>query len=199
MSDPTESVTIDGTPIPLHIQVLTPRLMRIRLGQRSENSPASHLSPRDWEPAAFKRTAGRPAGIDTGELVVEIHRDPWRLSLCDRDGAVRVQVPLEAVALGPHLRFRLEASEGQHYYGLGEGSQSFDRLGVTRRLWNHHVNHGPGAQISIPLLISHLGYGLFIDSSARGQIAAGDSAGAIDVSFETGEPGLDLYYLGGGL
>src|SRR5215472_1461152 len=100
MSSPTESVTIDGTPVPIHIRVLTPRLLRIRLGERSENSPASYLSPRDWEPVAVKRTAGRPAGIDTGELTVEIHRDPWRLSLGDRSGAVRMQVPLDAVGLG---------------------------------------------------------------------------------------------------
>ena len=197
MSDPTESVTIEGTPIPLHIQVLTPRLLRLRLGERSENSPASYLFPRDWAPAAFKRTARRPAGIDTGELVVEIDRDPWRLSLCDPSGAVRVQMPLDAVALGPRLGFRIEAREGQHYYGLGEGGQSFDRLGVTRRLWNHHVNHGPGAQISIPLLISHLGYGLFFDCSADGEIAPGDSSGSIEVGFACDERGLDLYYLGG--
>ncbi|HKX10406.1 MAG TPA: hypothetical protein VJN67_19560 [Stellaceae bacterium] len=43
--------------------------------------------------------------------------------------------PLDAGALGPHLRLRLEASECQHDYGLGEGGPCFDGLGAARRLW----------------------------------------------------------------
>lgn len=197
MTEPRQGVTIEHTPVPLHIDVLMPRLLRVCLGARAENAPTSYLAPRDWAPVAFKSATGWPARIDTGELVVEVVRDPWRISLCDRNSTMRMQVPLDLLALGPRLRLRLEASEGQHYYGLGEGGQSFDRLGVTRRLWNHHVNHGPGAQISIPLLLSHLGYGLFFDCSADGEIAPGDSSGSIEVGFASDEGGLDLYYLGG--
>ncbi|MGH7122872.1 MAG: TIM-barrel domain-containing protein, partial [Stellaceae bacterium] len=197
MNDFRRGVTIEGAPVPLAIYVLTPRLVRVRLGERPENSPASYLSAGDTQASALTRATAWPARIDTGELVIEVATDPWRLSLCDRDGTTRLQVPLDTVVLGPRLRLRLEAREGQHYYGLGEGGQSLDRLGVTRRLWNHHVNHGPGAQISIPLLLSHLGYGLFFDCSADGEIAPGDSSGSIEVGFESDERGLDLYYLGG--
>ncbi len=199
MSELRQGVAIKGAPLPLHIQALTPRLLRLRLGERVENSPASYLAPRDWAPVACKSTTDWPRRIETGELALEISRDPWRVSLSDRNGARLMQLPLDAISLGRPLRLRLEASEGPHYYGLGEGAAALDRLGVTRRLWNHHVNHGPGAQISIPLLISHLGYGLFFDCSADGEIAPGDASGSIEVSFETDERGLDLYYLGGGL
>src|SRR5579872_7051863 len=197
MTDSRPGVTFEDAPVLLQIHVLTPQLLRLRIGERPENSPSSYLASRDWTPAAFKHPMGWPARIDTGGLVVDVTRNPWRLSLRGRDGALRVQIRLDAVALDRPLRLRLEASEGQHYYGLGEGGQPFDRLGVTRRLWNHHVNHGPGAQISIPLLLSHLGYGLFFDCSAEGEIAPGDSSGSLEVGFESDERGLDLYYIGG--
>ena len=197
MKETQDGLTVEGATLPLSIKVLTPRLLCVRLGERAEESAASFLPAREWPPVPFKCATGWPARIDTGALVVELDRDPWCLSLCDREGAIRMRMPLDAVSLGSRLRLRLEASEGQHYYGLGEGGQPLDRLGVARRLWNHHVNHGPGAQVSIPLLLSHLGYGLFFDCSCGGEIAPGDSSGAVEIGFDGVEPALDFYYLGG--
>ncbi|HXP73638.1 MAG TPA: hypothetical protein VN823_05780 [Stellaceae bacterium] len=74
------------------------------MGERVEESAASFLPARDWPPVPFKSTAGWPARIDAGALVAELHRDPWRLSLCDREGAIRMRVPLEGVSLGTRLR-----------------------------------------------------------------------------------------------
>jgi len=197
MEDAEQGQTFEDTPLPLSLTVLGPRIVRVRLGERAEGSPASFLPVRAWPPVPFRRTSGWPARIDTGELIVEVSRDPRRLSLCSRDGTVRMQMPLDAVGLGPGIRLHLEASEGQHYYGLGAGGQPFDRVGVARRLWNHHVNHGPGAQVSIPLLLSQRGYGLFFDCSSNGEIAPGDASGTIEIGFTTDEGALDLYYLGG--
>ena len=52
------------------------------------------------------------------------------------------------------LRLRFDIIGEQHFYGLGQGGHGLDRLGPTRRLWNAHVNHGPGGDIAIPLLLS---------------------------------------------
>jgi len=183
MEDAQQGQTFEDTPLPLSLCVLDPRIVRVRLGERTEGSPASFLPVRAWPPVPFRCASGWPARIDTGELIVELSRDTRRLSLCGRDGTVRIQIALDAVALGPRIRLRLEASEGQHYYGLGAGGQPFDRVGVARRLWNHHVNHGPGAQVSIPLLLSQRGYGLFFDCSSYGEIAPGDASGTVEVRF----------------
>ena len=75
--------------------------------------------------------------------------------------------------------------------------QPFDRLGATRRLWNCHVNHGPGGDISIPLLLSHLGYGLFFDNPRLASVDAGKSHDRICLDYETDAGAFDLYYLGG--
>lgn len=95
-------------------------------------------------------------------------------------------------------RLRLPLIGEQHFYGLGESAQQFDRLGAARRLWNSQGNHGSGADIAIPLLLSSAGYGLFFDSSSRAWITAGDSVGpGAAIEYAADAPGLDLYVITG--
>ena len=110
------------------------------------------------------------------------------------DGAVALRIP-DGMQDG---RLRLPLVGQQHFYGLGESGQQFDRLGASRRLWNSQGNHGSGADIAIPLLVSSAGYALFFDNSSRASITAGDSVGpgaAIEWHAELG--GLDLYVITG--
>ena len=110
-------------------------------------------------------------------------------------GVVCVHIP-ERMQDG-RLRLPLAGGE-QHFYGLGESGQQFDRLGAARRLWNSQGNHGTGADIAIPLLVSSAGYALFFDNSSRAWITAGDSVGpnaAIEYHAEAG--GVDLYVITG--
>ncbi len=74
---------------------------------------------------------------------------------------------------GDGTRLRIGIVGEQHFYGLGESGQQFDRLGATRRLWNSQANHGAGADIAIPLLVSNAGYALFFDNSSEGADHAG--------------------------
>ena len=107
-----------------------------------------------------------------------------------------VEAPAESG--GVALRIPIEPVQ-QHFYGLGEGGQQFDRLGATRRLWNNQGNHGQaGADIAIPLLLSSAGYALYFDNSSAGEIVAGSSIGGawIEVRFATGP--LELYLIEGG-
>ena len=111
------------------------------------------------------------------------------------DGSVAARLP--AAMTGGRLRLPLSGDE-QHFYGLGESGQQFDRLGASRRLWNSQGNHGSGADIAIPLLVSTAGFALFFDNSSRAWITAGDSVGpgaAIEYHAEAGD--LDLYVITG--
>src|SRR5207248_8639065 len=100
MEDAQQGHTFEYTPLPLSLSVLDSRIVRVRLGERAEGSSASFLPVRASPPVPFRRTSGWPARIDTGELIVELSRDTRRLSLCGRDGTVRMQIVLDAVALG---------------------------------------------------------------------------------------------------
>ena len=78
---------------------------------------------------------------------------------------------------------------------IGHG---LDRLGTTRRLWNAHVNHGPGGDIAIPLLLSIAGYGLFFDNPRLALIDSGRTHDRVSFDYECDGDGFDLYVLGGG-
>jgi alpha-glucosidase (family GH31 glycosyl hydrolase) len=67
-------------------------------------------------------------------------------------------------------------------------------------LWNFQANRAQGADMAVPLILSHLGYGLFIDNTARGRIELGDNNGGGTVLDYTAEAGpFDLYLLSDGL
>ncbi|MBV8915451.1 MAG: glycoside hydrolase family 31 protein, partial [Acetobacteraceae bacterium] len=105
-----------------------------------------------------------------------------------------LQIP-EAMTDG---RLRLPLEGEQHFYGLGESGQQFDRLGAARRLWNSQGNHGSGADVAIPLLLSTAGYALFFDNSSRAWITPGDSVGpSAAIEYYAEAPGLDLYVITG--
>ena len=160
-------------------EALAPGITRLRLFAEA-GAAASYLPPRDWPGVAD--AAVRAAG-DTLEIM-------------GADGTVALR--LHAKDLGPGLRLRLSLPWPQHFYGLGESGQQFDRLGATRRLWNSQSNHGTGADIAIPLLLSTAGYGLFFDNSSRALLTPGDSVGpAAGIEYATEAGGLDLYVLSG--
>src|SRR5690606_26712431 len=95
------------------------------------------------------------------------------------------------------LRLRFEILGEQHFYGLGEGGPQFDRLGATRRLWNHQVNRGLGADIAIPVLLSQAGWGLFIDNAVRGRLEPGDAGDGTYIEYLSEANSFDLYLMCG--
>jgi alpha-glucosidase (family GH31 glycosyl hydrolase) len=190
-------VTKAPPPIPLSIAVINERIIRVRIGADESAAIPSLLPSHDWSAKPVTASPGEPATIDTGTLVLKLEADPPRLLFCDRSGDVRLRLGLSEIQLQPRLRLRLELGGEPHFYGLGEGGQQFDRRGVTRRLWNSHINHGQGADIGVPILLSHQGYGLFFDNINLATIDGGDSDSIawLDYGAEAGP--LDLYYLGG--
>ena len=109
-----------------------------------------------------------------------------------------LRVAPEDVTEGDGIAVRLPIRHVQHFYGLGEGGQQFDRIGATRRLWNNQGNYGQaGGDIAIPLMLSSAGYALFFDNASVGEIVAGSSIGGawIEARFATGP--LDLYVIEG--
>ena len=151
-----------AAPFPLALAACGDRVVRLRFGEPGTRAfalvlPRRRTGPRPVLAAGFAAALVRPLPDLSG---LEAPRSGRR--------AAAAPTALNGAALSPQVRLRLEVVGEQHFYGLGQGGQPFDRLGTTRRLWNCHVNHGPGADIAIPLLLSSTGYGLFFDNrSAR--------------------------------
>ncbi len=170
---------------PLALAACGDRVVRLRFGERDRGSPSSYLAGRPAPSAKLSAALVRPLDDLSG------------LELRGPAGEPRLRLSLDGVALSPQVRLRLEVVGEQHFYGLGQGGQPFDRLGATRRLWNCHVNHGPGADIAIPLLLSSKGYGLFFDTASRARLDPGDSGDETWLEFIAEDTSLDLYYIAG--
>jgi alpha-glucosidase (family GH31 glycosyl hydrolase) len=121
------------------------------------------------------------------------------LTFYDSTGRPLIRLALDAVQLQPRSRLRFEIIGEQHFYGLGEGGQQFDRLGVARRLWNFQANHGQGADIAIPLLLSQAGYALFIDNSAAATLEPADVYDGTWIDYVSEAGPLDVYLIVGGM
>ena len=189
------SCAISAGPVPVGLTLCTERIGRLRTGGRTPGPESRHVPPREWPGAKFAEEAGPPARIDTGGVVLRVAADPIGVAFSDPLSSARVT--LAEVRGCPGVRLRLELTDVQHFYGLGEGGQQFDRLGATRRFWNNHANHGHAADIPIPLLLSHLGWGLFFDNTGPAGITVGGGDAGRWLDYRCEEGPVDLYYLAG--
>lgn len=182
-------------PIPIELRVRAPGVACVRLGKPHEASPASYLPPGDWRSVS---AAVDGALLDIGDVVIRRTGNPETLTFYSRDGRELLRLAISESEFGARLRLRLGLVGEQHFYGLGEGGQQFDRLGTTRRLWNYQASRAQGADMAIPLLVSQAGYAVFFDSSAAATIEAGDAGDGTWIEYrnEHGD-GLDVYFIGG--
>ena len=178
--------------LPIAIEACSDSLTRVRFGDPQAATPPSYLEVR---PTARD---GGSVGAKGNAPVLRITRGAPTLEFCGRDGNVRLRLDLSSMEFDGRWRLRFEIVGEQHFYGLGQGGEALDRLGVSRRLWNAHVNHGPGGDIGVPLLLSHLGYGLFFDNPRFAVIDSGMSHDRICFDYEVEAGAFDLYYLDGG-
>jgi alpha-glucosidase (family GH31 glycosyl hydrolase) len=176
---------------PVEVTLCTSRIVRVRLGEAAPGA-TSYVGSRTWSEAAHCSAPGR---VNTGEITVTVAEG--YLEFGNRSGVMQLLLTLDETHIRPQRRVRLQTLGEQHFYGLGEGGQQFDRLGAVRRFWNFQSNRGLGADIAIPLLLSHLGYGLFFDSAAAATLQPGDAADGTWIEYHADAGPLDLYFIGG--
>ena len=179
--------------LPLWISRRSQKIAKITVG--AGKMASSYLQPETSPPAA--RRAGPETAIEGEADLLRHVESPPSLEFCDRAGRSKLRLARPAIDLEPKRRLRFEVVGEQHFYGLGQGGQPFDRLGATRRLWNRHVNHGPGGDIAVPLVLSNAGYGLFFDHSGPASFDAGRSNDVTYLDYEYEAATLEFYYLGG--
>jgi alpha-glucosidase len=201
------TLSFPGGDCAVAVTVLTPRIVRVELTQTGQEAGPSYVADREWPPTPFDVVDGEPLRLVTTALRVEVETTPLRIAFLDPHGDWLVREPADAGMFADPVgdgssRLRLRASLAfsgeQHFYGLGQGGGAFDRLGVTRQLWNTHIGHGPGSDMGLPLLVSSRGYALFFDNPGDASIAVGRSDGGVRIVYtaETGK--LAWYFLLGG-
>jgi alpha-glucosidase (family GH31 glycosyl hydrolase) len=174
-----------------------PHVVRVSLGTRAAGAPSSYLTGQRNDKLPAIELGKAPVTHRLGELSVEIDPTAQELIFSDSAGRRQLRLATNRLALDPRVRLFLGTVGEQHFYGLGEGGHQFDRLGVTRRLWNFQANRGQGADIAVPLLVSQSGYAVFIDNSSNAMVEPGELDGARWLEYSA-EPGpFDLYFFGG--
>jgi alpha-glucosidase (family GH31 glycosyl hydrolase) len=188
------------------VTVVTPRIVRVELVRPGRGAGPSYIAKREWTPAPFQVLDGEPVRLVTMDLQVEVATAPCRLAFLDRRGDWLLREPADASMAaaplgdgsgGPRLRASLIFAGEQHFYGLGQGGGSFDRLGTTRQLWNTHIGHGPGSDMGVPLLVSSRGYALFFDNPGDAVIAVGRSDAGVRIVYTADAGTLAWYFLQG--
>src|SRR5262245_34680893 len=189
------------------MSVCTPRIVRVELGGDGQAIASSYVGSRQWPGGPFDlsgRDVSRdePLRLTTADLGIEITADPLRLAFLDSTGAWLLREPVdggmssETVGDGSSRR-RVRAcftfSGEQHFYGLGQGGRGFDRLGLSRQLWNSHLGHGPGSDMGVPLLVSNRGYALFFDDPSEAVLTVGRSEHGVRI-VHTAETGRLVWY-----
>jgi alpha-glucosidase (family GH31 glycosyl hydrolase) len=187
----------------VELTLCTPRIVRVRLRLDGQAAAPSYVGPRDWPPVDPAVEEGETAlRLETGDLAVEVGTRPLRLAFAAPERGTLVREPDDggmAVAAGPDGAPGVAAGFAylgeQHFYGLGQGGQQFDRLGGARQLWNSHAGHGPGSDTGIPLLVSSRGYAVFFDNTSSAQLTVGRSDGGLRIVYRAERGPLDWYVL----
>jgi alpha-glucosidase len=200
-----DGIAIHAGPATLHITALRDDILRIRI------SPSDTL-PEDasWAVLADARAKSvevQPSqdaafvGFRTAALDVRVEKDPLRIVVRDLSGNV-----ISADAAGRPVRFQVggfsvykEMPGGEHYFGLGDKTGSFDRRQQAYTLWNTDI--GPQESTdplykAIPFYLAINGtrsYGIFLDNTwrtwfdfgkqARNALAFGSEGGPLDYYF----------------
>jgi alpha-glucosidase (family GH31 glycosyl hydrolase) len=159
-------IEFDVGSVTVALRVHAPHVVRVSLGARALSAPSSYLTGQVNNKLPTMERGTSPVSLRLGELSVEIDPSSQQLIFSDSAGRRQMRLAIDRLALLPRVRLLLGTVGEQHFYGLGEGGHQFDRLGVTRRLWNFQANRGQGADIAVPLLVSQSGYAVFIDNSA---------------------------------
>jgi alpha-glucosidase len=175
------------------VTAVNPRIVRVEVEAPGQVAGPSYIAAGDRPPMALDAADGEPVRLATSDLRIDVAMDGLRLAFLDAQGEWLLREADAAVASGSRLCARFAYAGEQHFYGLGQGGRGFDRLGVTRQLWNTHLGHGPGADMGVPLLVSSRGYALFFDNPGAATIAVGHSDGGVRIVY-TAETGRLIWY-----
>jgi alpha-glucosidase (family GH31 glycosyl hydrolase) len=191
------TINVIGAAVPVRMTALSERIVRLSIGDRAAGASTSYLHGQQeafTPPSSLKAIDG---GFATAAFSIAPNAD-GALVLRNSKGRSLLHLVLDRITLTPAVGLRLLMQGEQHLYGMGEGGQQFDRLGVARRLWNFQANRGQGADMAVPLFLSQVGYGLFIDNTSRGQLQHGDSnEGGTIVEYVAEAGPFDLYLFAG--
>ena len=196
-ADPRQanSVVLRDSQNTVTITVLAPDIVRVRM--TATPSPETDFSyavaKNDWAPTKVEFAGEKDVRvIRTSEIEVRAQLSPFRLAFYDRHGRL-ISKDAEHLGMsrdGDRVRCWKSMPADEHYFGLGEKSDTLDKRGHSYVMWNTDAyGWGPNTDPlyqDIPFFIGlrqgHA-YGIFFDNTYRS-------------SFDMGVESPDLFSFG---
>ncbi|MFN8511335.1 MAG: glycoside hydrolase family 31 protein [Chloroflexia bacterium] len=195
--------------VPLVVQVVAPRVVRLRLGKRIAPDFGILLEP---EPAGLSISHGWREGGYTlygDELTIHLEADPFALRIERPDGPPFVLAQRDFNVFSQPITLPLaveETEEGvrasvgwalaprERLYGLGERFVAFDQRGRRVSLWATDAwgTTTDASYKNCPLVCSDQGYAIFAHTAARVWADLGATSAA-SASLTVDEGALDLF------
>jgi len=171
----------------------------MRVGMNCSDKLNARLSYVDQKWPNSKNSQEANSKLMSSELNVHMTDSDGKLYFSDEKGVFLREPPNGGIWVDTIQRknvgAKFEIVGDQHFYGLGQGGQQFDRLGGARQLWNSMIGHGPGANIPMPLLVSSRGYAIFFDNTSDATLVVGRSDGTPQISYSATSQHFDMYIL----
>ncbi|MEN9230850.1 MAG: glycoside hydrolase family 31 protein [Thermostichus sp. DG02_5_bins_236] len=193
------------------VQVLTPRLLRLRFSPSGESLPRRSwdvaLADQEWPQVAFQlQESPTQVQLSTSLVQIDIDRDPIRFCFRDHQGQpfaadIESDNSLSWSSEGIQLHKHLHPEE--QIYGLGERAGLLNKRGRryshwTRDCWNYDA-HSDNLYQAIPfaLCLRHsLCYGLFLHCTHWSQFDLGQTESS-RLTLEVHAAELDYYLIYG--
>jgi alpha-glucosidase len=189
----------------IRVQALTDAILRVRIAPNGKfPEDASWAVPQGIR---MERVPVQPTtdGFRTAAMAVHLDRATLRLTVADLAGHPILADATDALSLdGPRFTLRKSLPLGEHIYGLGDKTGSFDRRGESYVDWNTDAwgfqRDTDPIYKSIPFYIASGSgggaYGLFLDNSWRSWFDFGHRHdGTIEIGAEGGP--IDYYVIAG--
>jgi alpha-glucosidase len=177
------------------LTVLAPDLVRVRMTKGTSPGPdySYAVIKTDWPATKVKFTGDGPTRtIRTSELEVRVQLAPFRIAFYDPDGRLisKDAADMGMARDGGRVRCWKSMPPDEHYFGLGEKSDTLDKRGRAYVMWNTDA-YGWGANTDplyqdIPFFLGlrqGKAYGIFFDNTYRS-------------SFDMGAASPDMYSFG---
>jgi len=185
------------------LKACTPQIVNMRLLPLPDLGQSGKIvvGEKKWHEIHCTFGQGDPFKIATEALAINLYRDPFTVEYLDRQGKILLKgkepfIDADEAAREDDLSsvvVQFETAPNEHFYGLGDGGSRFEKRNIDQRIWTDHINR-EGSEITIPLVISTRGYGIFFHSPFEASISIHDETG---LTYRAAGGLLDFYFLYG--
>jgi len=192
----------------LKIEFLLPTMFRILLIRNDYTEPplTYALAKTAWNPVSIElQNESTEIIIRSSQIVLNIHKQPCRLTVKDRNGII-INQDDEGMGIGwdgKEVKCWKTITHNEKFFGLGEKTGTLDKRGQEWVMWNSDTYaYGNGTDPvyqSIPFFIGirdYKAYGIFFNNSYRSKFNFG--AGNLRYySFSAEQGNLDYFFIYG--